>query len=223
MTDTPVREAPRLKVKYEQEVRDRLKTELGLENVMQVPRFTKIVVNMGVGRASQQPSLLEAAVADLTLITGQKPLVTKAGKSIARFKLREGQAIGAKVTLRGDRMWEFFDRLLAVAIPRMRDFRGLNPHSWDGRGNYTFGVSEQLIFPEIDYDKVDVARGMDITFVTTAVTDAHGKALLDAYGFPFKRGADAGPPPKKVPRRRGPVRGGKSAKPQAAKSAGKKK
>jgi len=223
VTDTPVREAPRLKVKYEQEVRDRLKTELGLENVMQVPRFTKIVVNMGVGRASQQPSLLEAAVADLTLITGQKPLVTKAGKSIARFKLREGQAIGAKVTLRGDRMWEFFDRLLAVAIPRMRDFRGLNPHSWDGRGNYTFGVSEQLIFPEIDYDKVDVARGMDITFVTTAVTDAHGKALLDAYGFPFKRGADAGPPPKKVPRRRGPVRGGKSAKPQAAKSAGKKK
>ena len=223
MTDTPVREAPRLKVKYEQEVRDRLKTELGLENVMQVPRFTKIVVNMGVGRASQQPSLLEAAVADLTLITGQKPLVTKAGKSIAGFKLREGQAIGAKVTLRGDRMWEFFDRLLAVAIPRMRDFRGLNPHSWDGRGNYTFGVSEQLIFPEIDYDKVDVARGMDITFVTTAVTDAHGKALLDAYGFPFKRGADAGPPPKKVPRRRGPVRGGKSAKPQAAKSAGKKK
>jgi len=223
VTDTPVREAPRLKVKYEQEVRDRLKTELGLENVMQVPRFTKIVVNMGVGRASQQPSLLEAAVADLTLITGQKPLVTKAGKSIAGFKLREGQAIGAKVTLRGDRMWEFFDRLLAVAIPRMRDFRGLNPHSWDGRGNYTFGVSEQLIFPEIDYDKVDVARGMDITFVTTAVTDAHGKALLDAYGFPFKRGADAGPPPKKVPRRRGPVRGGKSAKPQAAKSAGKKK
>ncbi len=223
MTDTPVREAPRLKVKYEQEVRDRLMAELGLQNVMQVPRFTKIVVNMGVGRASQQPSLLEAAVADLTLITGQKPLVTKAGKSIAAFKLREGQAIGAKVTLRGDRMWEFFDRLLAVAIPRMRDFRGLNPHSWDGRGNYTFGVSEQLIFPEIDYDKVDVARGMDITFVTTAITDAHGKALLDAYGFPFKRGADAGPPPKKVPRRRGPVRGGKSAKPQAAQSAGKKK
>ena len=222
MSDTTTRDVPRLKVKYDSEIRDRLKAELGLSNVMEVPRFEKIVVNMGVGRASQQPSLLEAAVADLTLITGQKPLVTKAGKSIAGFKLREGQAIGAKVTLRGDRMWEFFDRLLAVAIPRIRDFRGLNPHSWDGRGNYTFGVSEQLIFPEIDYDKVDVARGMDITFVTTARTDAHGKALLDAYGFPFKRGADAGPAPKKV-RRRGPVRGGKSGKPQAAKSGGKKK
>jgi large subunit ribosomal protein L5 len=188
---------------------------------MQVPRFTKIVVNMGVGRASQQPSLLEAAVADLTLITGQKPLVTKAGKSIAGFKLREGQAIGAKVTLRGDRMWEFFDRLLAVAIPRIRDFRGLNPYAWDGRGNYTFGVTEQLIFPEIDYDKVDVARGMDITFVTTASTNEAGKALLDAFGFPFKKGADAGPPPKKV-RRRGPVRGVKSAKPQAAAKSKKK-
>ena len=224
MTATETRQAPRLKVKYESEIRDQLKASLGVSNVMQVPRFEKIVVNMGVGRASQQPSLLEAAVADLTLITGQKPLVTKAGKSIAGFKLREGQAIGAKVTLRGDRMWEFFDRLLAVAIPRMRDFRGLNPYSWDGRGNYTFGVSEQLIFPEIDYDKVDVARGMDITFVTSATTDAAGKALLDAYGFPFKKGAEAGPPPKKVPRRRGPVRGAKSVKPQAApKSAGKKK
>ena len=224
MTATEPRQAPRLKVKYESEIRDRLKAELGVSNIMQVPRFTKIVVNMGVGRASQQPSLLEAAVADLTLITGQKPLVTKAGKSIAGFKLREGQAIGAKVTLRGDRMWEFFDRLLAVAIPRIRDFRGLNPWSWDGRGNYTFGVNEQLIFPEIDYDRVDVARGMDITFVTTATSDAAGRALLEAYGFPFKRGADAGPQPKKVPRRRGPVRGVKSVKPQAApKSAGKKK
>jgi large subunit ribosomal protein L5 len=214
VTATETRQAPRLKVKYQSEIRDRLKAELGVDNVMQVPRFEKIVVNMGVGRAAQQPSLLEAAVADLTLITGQKPLVTKAGKSIAGFKLREGQAIGAKVTLRGDRMWEFFDRLLAVAIPRMRDFRGLNPHSWDGRGNYTFGVTEQLIFPEIDYDKVDVSRGMDITFVTTATTNEAGKALLDAFGFPFKKGADAGPPPKKV-RRRGPVRGAKPAKPQA--------
>jgi large subunit ribosomal protein L5 len=223
VTAVDTRPAPRLKVKYESEIRDRLKAELGVANVMQVPRFTKIVVNMGVGRATQQASLLEAAVADLTLITGQKPLVTKATKSIAGFKLREGQAIGAKVTLRGDRMWEFFDRLLAVAIPRIRDFRGLNPHAWDGRGNYTFGVTEQLIFPEIDYDKVDVSRGMDITFVTTATTDAHGKALLDAFGFPFKRGADAGPPPKKAPRRRGPVRGGKSGKPQAAAKSGKKK
>jgi large subunit ribosomal protein L5 len=222
VTATETRPAPRLKVKYESEVRDRLKAELGVSNVMEVPRFTKIVVNMGVGRATQQPSLLEAAVADLTLITGQKPLVTKAGKSIAGFKLREGQAIGAKVTLRGDRMWEFFDRLLAVAIPRIRDFRGLNPHSWDGRGNYTFGVNEQLIFPEIDYDKVDVARGMDITFVTTATSDVAGRALLEAYGFPFKRGAEAGPPPKKLPRR-GPVRGGKSAKPQAAAKSGNKK
>jgi large subunit ribosomal protein L5 len=222
VTAVEARQAPRLKVKYESEIRDRLKAELGVANIMQVPRFEKIVVNMGVGRAAQQPSLLEAAVSDLTLITGQKPLVTKAGKSIAAFKLREGQAIGAKVTLRGDRMWEFFDRLLAVAIPRMRDFRGLNPYSWDGRGNYTFGVTEQLIFPEIDYDKVDVSRGMDITFVTTATTNEAGKALLDAYGFPFKKGADAGPPPKKV-RRRGPVRGAKSAKPQAAAKSGKKK
>ncbi len=221
MTAIEARQAPRLKIKYETEIRDRLKAELGVSNVMQVPRFEKIVVNMGVGRAAQQPSLLEAAVADLTLITGQKPLVTKAGKSIAGFKLREGQAIGAKVTLRGDRMWEFFDRLLAVAIPRIRDFRGLNPYSWDGRGNYTFGVSEQLIFPEIDYDKVDVSRGMDITFVTTASTNEAGKALLDAYGFPFKKGADAGPPPKKV-RRRGPVRGVKSVKPQAAAKSKKK-
>ena len=137
---------------------------------MQVPRLEKIVVNMGVGRATQQPSLLEGAVADLTIITGQKPLVTKATKSIAGFKLREGQSIGAKVTLRGDRMWEFFDRLICIAIPRIRDFRGLPPNSWDGRGNYTFGVTEQLIFPEIDYDRVDVTRGMDITIVTTRTT-----------------------------------------------------
>ena len=192
MTATEPRQAPRLKVKYESEIRDRLKAELGVSNIMQVPRFTKIVVNMGVGRASQQPSLLEAAVADLTLITGQKPLVTKAGKSIAGFKLREGQAIGAKVTLRGDRMWEFFDRLLAVAIPRIRDFRGLNPKSFDGRGNYTFGVTEQLIFPEIDYDNIDTVRGMDITIVTSATTNDAGRALLSALGFPFRRDANQG-------------------------------
>jgi large subunit ribosomal protein L5 len=222
---TETRTAPRLKTKYNTEIRDQLKASLGVDNVMQVPRFEKIVVNMGVGRAAQQPSQLEIAVAELTTITGQKPIITKAGKSIAGFKLREGQAIGAKVTLRGDRMWEFFDRLVAVAIPRIRDFRGLNPHSWDGRGNYTFGVADQLMFPEINYDKVDAPRGMDITIVTSATTDAAGKALLDAYGFPFKKGEDAGPPPKKI-RRRGPVRGGgKGPRPSAGKPAasGKKK
>ena len=155
---------------------------------MQVPRLEKIVLNMGVGarrRSSRRCS--SGAVADLTIITGQKPLVTRAKKSIAGFKLREGNAIGAKVTLRGDRMWEFLDRLISLAIPRIRDFRGLPANSFDGRGNYTFGVTEQLIFPEIDYDKVDTTRGMDITIVTTARTNAEGKALLDAFGFPFKR------------------------------------
>ena len=156
-------------------------------NIMQVPRLEKIVVNMGVGRATQQASLLEGAVNDLQLITGQKPLITKAKKSIAAFKLREGNAIGAKVTLRGARMWEFFDRLISLAIPRVRDFRGLPPNAFDGRGNYTFGFDEQLIFPEIDYDKVDAVRGMDITIVTTARTNAEGRALLDAFGFPFRR------------------------------------
>jgi len=179
-------DAPRLKTRYLTEIRPRLQSDLGLPNVMQVPRLDKIVVNVGVGRATQQPSLLESAVGDLTIITGQKPLVTKAKKSIAGFKLREGQSIGAKVTLRGDRMWEFLDRLISLAIPRVRDFRGL-PAKLDGCGNYTFGVTEQLIFPEIDYDKVDQPRGMDITIVTTAHTDAEGKALLDAFGFPFKR------------------------------------
>ena len=180
-------ERPRLKARYDSELRDQLKEQLGLRNVMQVPRLDKVVVNMGVGRATQQPSLLEGAVADLTVITGQKPLVTKATKSIAGFKLREGNSIGAKVTLRGDRMWEFVDRLISLAIPRVRDFRGLSPTSFDGRGNYTFGVTEQLIFPEIDYDKIDATRGMDITIVTTARTDAEGRALLDAFGFPFRR------------------------------------
>jgi large subunit ribosomal protein L5 len=187
MAETPTRERPRLKERYDSELRDQLKERLGLSNVMQVPRLDKIVVNMGVGRATQQPSLLEGAVADLTVITGQKPLVTKATKSIAGFKLREGNSIGAKVTLRGDRMWEFLDRLISLAIPRVRDFRGLSPTSFDGRGNYTFGVTEQLIFPEIDYDKVDAPRGMDITIVTTARTDAEGRALLDTFGFPFRR------------------------------------
>ena len=154
---------------------------------MEVPRLEKIVINMGVGKATQQPSLLEGAVTDLTIISGQKPIVTKAKKSIASFKLREGNSIGCKVTLRGDRMWEFLDRLISLAIPRIRDFRGLPTNAFDGRGNYTFGVTEQLIFPEIDYDKVDNPRGMDITIVTTARTDAEGKALLDAFGFPFKR------------------------------------
>jgi len=178
---------PRLKARYDGEIRLQLQEQLGLSNIMQVPRFEKIVINMGVGRATQQASLLEGAVADLSLITGQKPLVTKAKKSIAAFKLREGNPIGAKVTLRGARMWEFLDRLISLAIPRIRDFRGLPPNAFDGRGNYTFGVDEQLIFPEIDYDKVDSVRGMDITIVTTARTDAEGRALLDAFGFPFRR------------------------------------
>ena len=184
-TDAPA--VPRLKAKYDSEIRDALKDQLGLANVMQVPRLEKIVLNMGVGAAVAQPSLLEGAVRDLTVIAGQKPIITKAKKSIAGFKLREGNAIGAKVTLRGARMWEFLDRLISLSIPRVRDFRGLNPKAFDGRGNYTFGVTEQLIFPEIDYDSIDVPRGMDITIVTTAKTDAEGKALLDAFGFPFKR------------------------------------
>ena len=166
--------APRLKTRYLTELREQLRGELGLGNVMEVPQLTKIVLNMGVGRATQQSSLLDGAVADLTLITGQKPAITRAKKSIATFKLREGNAIGAKATLRGDRMWEFYDRLVSVAIPRIRDFRGLNPASFDGRGNYTFGVTEQLIFPEIDYDKIDTVRGMDITICTSGRTDDEG-------------------------------------------------
>lgn len=180
-------ELPRLKVKYNEEIRPALMATLGMTNIMQVPRFEKIVINSGVGRATAQPSLLEGAITDITKITGQKPSVARATKSIAGFKLREGQAIGVKVTMRGDRMWEFFDRLISVAIPRIRDFRGLNPRSFDGRGNYTFGVTEQLIFPEIDYDKIDTARGFDVSIVTTARNNAEGRALLDAFGFPFKR------------------------------------
>jgi large subunit ribosomal protein L5 len=180
-------EQPRLKQRYESEVRPQLQRELGLTNVMQVPRLEKIVLNCGVGLATQQQSLLDGAVADLTVITGQKPLVTRAKKSIAGFKLRAGNPIGAKVTLRGARMWEFYDRLVSLAIPRIRDFRGMDPSSFDGRGNYTFGVTEQLIFPEIDYDSIDTVRGMDITIVTTATTDDEGRALLSALGFPFRR------------------------------------
>jgi large subunit ribosomal protein L5 len=181
---------PRLRARYDDEIKAGLKESLGLANPMEVPRLSKIVINVGVGKATQQASLLEGAVADLRVITGQKPLVTKAKKSIAGFKLREGNAIGVKVTLRGDRMWEFFDRLITLAIPRIRDFRGLDPDGFDGSGNYNFGVTEQLIFPEIDYDKVDTVRGMNITIVTTARNDAEGKALLDAFNFPFRRSGE---------------------------------
>ncbi len=178
---------PRLKEQYDSEIRGQLKESLGLENVMQVPRMVKIVVNMGVGDAVQDGKLINGAVEDLRVITGQHPKVSRARKSIANFKLREGLPVGASVTLRGPRMWEFFDRLVAAAIPRIRDFRGLNPKGFDGRGNYSFGVDEQLIFPEINYDKVQKVRGMDITFVTSAENDEQGRALLEAFGFPFRR------------------------------------
>ena len=178
--------SPRLKTRFREEVVSRLQRELGLDNPMQVPRLDRVVLNMGVGDALKDGRMLEAAVDDLTTITGQKPVITKARKSIAGFKLREGMAIGAKVTLRGDRMWEFIDRLVAIAIPRIRDFRGLNPSAFDGRGNFTLGLTEQLIFPEIDYDKVVKVRGMDITVVTTAKNDEQGRALLVALGFPFE-------------------------------------
>jgi len=177
--------APRLKERYRHELRPALRGELGLDNIMQVPRLEKMVVNMGVGDALRDAKLLDAAVADLTLITGQKPAVTKARRSIAQFKLRAGMSIGAKVTLRGARMWEFLDRLLATALPRIRDFRGLDPAAFDGHGNYSLGVTEQLIFPEIDYDRVVKIRGMDIIVVTTARTDDEGLALLRELGFPF--------------------------------------
>lgn len=186
-TSTEATPVPRLRTRYDDEIRAALQEQLGLSNVMEVPRLEKIVINMGVGAAVGQPSLLEGAVKDLTRIAGQKPVITRARKSIANFKLREENPIGTKVTLRGARMWEFLDRLISLAIPRVRDFRGLNPRSFDGNGNYTFGVSDQLIFPEVDYDSIDAPRGMDITIVTTAKTNAEGKALLDAFGFPFKR------------------------------------
>ncbi|QBI20462.1 50S ribosomal protein L5 [Egibacter rhizosphaerae] len=176
---------PRLKQRYHDELRDQLQSQLGLDNVMQVPRLEKITVNMGIGEAVQDARALEGAMRDLATITGQKPVATTARKSIAGFRVRKGMPIGAKVTLRGDRMWDFFDRLLSVALPRIRDFRGLPARSFDGQGNYTFGVTEQLIFPEIDYDAIDRVRGMDITIVTSATNNEHGRALLVAYGFPF--------------------------------------
>ena len=184
VTSTPAI-SPRLKEKYRSEVVAALREQFNYDNVMQVPSLTKIVVNMGVGEAARDGKLIESAVKDLTLITGQKPQVTKARKSIAQFKLREGMPIGAHVTLRGDRMWEFLDRLLSIALPRIRDFRGLNPNQFDGRGNYTFGLTEQVMFHEIDQDRIDRSRGMDITIVTTATTDDQGRALLKQLGFPF--------------------------------------
>jgi large subunit ribosomal protein L5 len=178
---------PRLRVRYREEIAPKLKDELGLENVMEVPNLEKIVLNMGLGEAINDKKAIDEALDELGLIAGQKPRVNRARKSIANFKVREGMPIGVSVTLRGARMWEFFDRLLAVAIPRVRDFRGLNPRAFDGRGNYSVGASEQLIFPEIDFDKVTTTRGLNITIVTTADNDEHGKALLDAFGFPFRR------------------------------------
>jgi len=196
MTDTTVetegstapeeKVTPRLKTRYREEIVPALRSEFEIANVMQVPGLTKIVVNMGVGEAARDSKLIEGAIRDLTAITGQKPLVTKARKSIAQFKLREGMPIGAHVTLRGDRMWEFLDRLLSLALPRIRDFRGLEPGQFDGRGNYTFGLTEQVMFHEIDQDKIDRSRGMDITIVTTATNDDEGRALLKQLGFPFK-------------------------------------
>jgi large subunit ribosomal protein L5 len=183
-------ETPRLKQRYHDEVVPALIEQLGITNRMQVPGFEKIVVNVGLGEAIADAKALEGAMKDVATITGQKPRVNRARKSIAGFKLREGMPIGVKVTLRGDRMWEFLDRLLSVALPRIRDFRGLKATAFDGRGNYTFGLVEQLVFPEIDYDDIDAVRGMDITLVTTATDDEGGRALLDAYGFPFARGQE---------------------------------
>jgi large subunit ribosomal protein L5 len=184
--ETPVKVVPRLKAKYAETIKQALQSEFNYENVNQVPRLVKVVVNMGVGDAAKDSKLIEGAVRDLTLITGQKPQVTKARKSIAQFKLREGMPIGAFTTLRGDRMWEFVDRLVSLALPRIRDFRGLSGKQFDGNGNYTFGLTEQVMFHEIDQDKIDRLRGMDITVVTTAKTDDEGRALLKHLGFPFK-------------------------------------
>ncbi len=193
MSDTPTAMAPavpRLKQRYRDEIAPALREELGITNVMHLPTFEKIVVNVGLGEAVGDAKALEGAMSDIATITGQKPRVNRARKSIAGFKLREGMPIGVKVTLRGDRMWEFLDRVLSVALPRIRDFRGLKDTAFDGRGNYTFGLTEQLVFPEIDYDDIDAVRGMDVTFVTTAEDDEAGRALLAAYGFPFARGQE---------------------------------
>jgi large subunit ribosomal protein L5 len=191
--------APRLRERYDSEIQVQLQQRLEIGNVMDVPRLDKIVVNMGVGDAAEDAKLIDGAMADLSVIAGQKPKLNRARRSIANFKLREGMPVGASVTIRGDRMWEFFDRLVALAIPRVRDFRGLSPRSFDGRGNYTFGVTEQLIFPEIDYDSVAKVRGMDITICTTARDDAGGRALLEAFGFPFRREEPPAPPPPPRP------------------------
>ncbi|MFC7329376.1 50S ribosomal protein L5 [Marinactinospora rubrisoli] len=185
-SDTAAPALPRLKEKYRSEIVQGLREEFGYGNIMQVPGLTKIVVNMGVGEAARDAKLIQGAISDLSAITGQKPKINRAKKSIAQFKLREGQPIGASVTLRGDRMWEFLDRLLSLALPRIRDFRGLSPKQFDGRGNYTFGLTEQVMFHEVDPDKVDRQRGMDITVVTTATTDDEGRSLLRRLGFPFK-------------------------------------
>jgi large subunit ribosomal protein L5 len=189
--ERPAKVVPRLKTRYREQIAPELLSEFSYANVMQVPGLVKIVVNMGVGEAARDSKLIEGAIRDLAAITGQKPQVTRARKSIAQFKLREGMPIGAHVTLRGDRMWEFLDRLLSVALPRIRDFRGLAPKGFDGHGNFTFGLTEQLVFPEVDYDKIEKVRGMDITIVTTASTDEHGRALLAALGFPFRSGSAA--------------------------------
>ena len=201
MAETAVKELPRLKKKYREEIRDALNSEFNYDNVMQIPGLVKIVVNMGVGEAARDSKVIDGAVKDLTAITGQKPQVTKARKSIAQFKLREGMPIGCHVTLRGDRMWEFADRLLTLALPRIRDFRGLSARQFDGQGNYTFGLNEQVMFHEIDQDKIDRVRGMDITFVTSATNDEEGRALLKHLGFPFKAVDD----PKKQKAKRGPA------------------
>ena len=185
-TETGARPIPRLKQRYREEIVPALRKDFDYRNIMQVPGLTKIVVNMGVGEAAKDSKLMDGAVRDLATVTGQKPTVTKARKSIAQFKLREGMPVGAHVTLRGDRMWEFLDRLLSLALPRIRDFRGLSPRQFDGNGNYTFGLNEQSMFHEIDQDKIDRVRGMDITVVTTAKTDDEGRALLRSLGFPFK-------------------------------------
>ena len=190
-TATAARPVPRLKRRYLDEVAPALRTQLGLANVMQTPRFEKIVVNVGLGETITDSKALDGAMRDLAAITGQKPRVNRARKSIAAFKLREGMPIGIKVTLRGDRMWEFLDRVITVALPRIRDFRGMNPRSFDGAGNYTFGLTEQLVFPEVRYDQVDAVRGMDVTIVTSATTDEQARALLDAFGFPFVRSQES--------------------------------
>ena len=206
---------PRLKAKYAEQIKPALLKEFGYGNVMQVPGVVKVVVNMGVGEAARDSKRIEGAIRDLTLITGQKPVVTRARKSIAQFKLREGMPIGAHTTLRGDRMWEFLDRLVSVALPRIRDFRGLSPKQFDGRGNYTFGLNEQSMFYEIDPDRIDFVRGMDITVVTTATNDDEGRALLKHLGFPFK--APENDPKKVVAKKRRPVGGSKSAQKKSLK------